>query len=121
MLWVTGFCALGERGLSDPSRKCLFIGLGSGALPAFFHHHFSKLLCEVVEIDPAVVCATTAFLGFPTKVVDVSDACAEDKEGLQLALNAASMRDTEAPVPVTLSDAAAFVQSKVSADAGTSS
>ena len=32
----------------------MFVGLGSGALPAFVHHHLPSLPMTVVEIDPLV-------------------------------------------------------------------
>jgi len=51
--------------------RCVFVGLGSGALPAFVHHHFPAVQCEVVEIDPVVVFAATKFLGFPTRLTTI--------------------------------------------------
>jgi hypothetical protein len=77
---------------------------------------------EVVEIDPAVVYAATHFLGFPTQVVGVSDLCTRDSEAVALALRAAADRDGNREggrVPVTLGDAAAFMESKRGVGAGT--
>ena len=60
------YCQLQGCDLSDESAGCLFVGLGSGALPAFMRHHFPALPMTVVEIDPLVVFVTTEYFGFPT-------------------------------------------------------
>ncbi|KAK3238991.1 hypothetical protein CYMTET_51050 [Cymbomonas tetramitiformis] len=56
--------------------RFIFCGLGCGALPAFFGHHFPNASHErkqVVEIDSAVVEAATRCFGFPANVIPLHE------------------------------------------------
>ena len=44
--------------------RLLVVGLGGGALPRFFRHHFAEAKIDVVEIDAEVVALAREFCGF---------------------------------------------------------
>jgi hypothetical protein len=56
-------CGDAEQGRRPLSAVC--IGMGSGSLPLFLAHHFPGMQVEAVELDPVVVQAATAAMGFP--------------------------------------------------------
>lgn len=58
-----------QSGNSDNGRpprcRALCVGLGGGSLPLFLTHHFPGLEIDVVELDPVVIAAAEAGMGFP--------------------------------------------------------
>ena len=84
---------------SGTRRRVVFVGLGSGAAPAFLAKKFPRARVDACEIDPAVVAAAREALGLR----DVLDVVAAEGEG-----------DDDAPaagrVRVTVEDAASYVR-----------
>jgi SAM-dependent methyltransferase len=88
-----------EGSESGTRRRVVFVGLGSGAAPAFLAKKFPRARVDACEIDPAVVAAACEALGLR----DVLDVVGAEGEG-----------DDDAPaagrVRVTVEDAASYVR-----------
>ncbi len=86
---------------SGTRRRVVFVGLGSGAAPAFLAKKFPRARVDACEIDPAVVAAAREALGLR----DVLDVVVVGAEG---------EGDDDAPaagrVRVTVEDAASYVR-----------
>lgn len=50
--------------VGDEFQRILIVGLGGGTLPMFLHHHYPKVIIDVVDIDPEVVDVAMRFFGF---------------------------------------------------------
>ena len=60
---AVGLAAIEARGSASESPRCLFLGLGGGALPAFMAHHVPDASLVAVEIDEATCEAATYHMG----------------------------------------------------------
>ena len=85
---------------SGTRRRVVFVGLGSGAAPAFLAKKFPRARVDACEIDPAVVAAAREALGL--------------RDVLDVVVGAEGEGDDDAPaagrVRVTVEDAASYVR-----------
>ena len=89
-----------EGSESGTRRRVVFVGLGSGAAPAFLAKKFPRARVDACEIDPAVVAAAREALGL--------------RDVLDVVVGAEGEGDDDAPaagrVRVTVEDAASYVR-----------